>query len=238
VVDLVLLCLPLIALYGLLVLPELPGLWGHLVLWLFFAVFGWLGFREPQGPSRTAIVAFGLMAAFGCWYAVAYIPGEISRTLSQLRDEPAPEFALVTLQGEALAPESLEGRVVVLDFFATWCAPCVAELPEIDAIYRRYSGTPEVEVLVVANDSGGDTPEAILGFIDGRDLDVPFVYDPEGRAHRAFGFVGLPGLVVIDRAGRIRFTREGYNAAEGGFQKTLIEIVETTRAAAKPAQGS
>ncbi len=83
---------------------------------------------------------------------------------------------------------------------------------------------------MVANDSGGDTPGAIRAFVEKRDLEVPFLYDPGGKAHKAFGFAGLPGLVVIDRADRIRFTREGYNAAETGFQENLVELVEAPRA--------
>ena len=83
---------------------------------------------------------------------------------------------------------------------------------------------------MVANDSGGDTPESIRAFVEGRDLDVPFVYDPGGKAHKAFGFAGLPGLVVIDRTDRIRFTREGYNAAEHNFLENLVEIIEVLRA--------
>ncbi len=132
---------------------------------------------------------------------------------------------------------SLEGKVVVLDFFATWCAPCIAEMPEIDAIYRRFASIPDVEVLVVANDSGGDTPEAIRQFLAGRELEVPFLYDPSGKAHKAFGFAGLPGLVVIDRANRVRLMREGYNAAEHDFQENLVEMIESLRAGPQTASG-
>ena len=84
---------------------------------------------------------------------------------------------------------------------------------------------------MIANDSGGDTPGGDPDrSSEGRDLDVVFLYDPGGKAHRAFGFAGLPGLVVIDRAGRLRFTREGYNAAETDFQENLVEIIEASRA--------
>ena len=83
---------------------------------------------------------------------------------------------------------------------------------------------------MVANDSGGDTPEGIREFLAGRELEVPFLYDPGGKAHKAFGFAGLPGLVVIDRAGRVRLTREGYNAAEHDFQENLAEMIESLRA--------
>jgi thiol-disulfide isomerase/thioredoxin len=171
-----------------------------------------------------------ILAAVGSWYAFAYVPGAISNSLVRLQDEPAPEFAFDNLQGDAYPVASLEGKVVVLDFFATWCAPCIAELPEIDAIHRRYASAPDVEVLVVANDSGGDTPEGIREFLAGRELEVPFLYDPGGKAHKAFGFAGLPGLVVIDRAHRVRLTREGYNAAEHDFQENLAEMIESLRA--------
>jgi len=235
VVSFLLLCLPLMLFYAVLVVPQLPGLWPHLAIWLALALLGWLGFRSEGRPSRAVIGAFVAIATLASWYAFAYVPGEISRSLNQLRDEPAPAIALESLDGSSYPVESLRNKVVVLDFFATWCAPCIAELPEIDAIHRRYATAPDVEVLVVANDSGGDTPESIRAFAEGRNLDVSFVYDPGGKAHKAFGFAGLPGLVVIDRTDRIRFTREGYNAAEDDFQENLVEIIEALRATEGPA---
>ncbi len=230
VVGFLLLNLPLLLLFGSQVVPEMPSLWPHMALWFALALLGWLGFRAQGRSSRTAIAAVAILAAVGSWYAFAYVPGAISNSLVRLQDEPAPEFAFDNLQGDAYPVASLEGKVVVLDFFATWCAPCIAELPEIDAIHRRYASAPDVEVLVVANDSGGDTPEGIREFLAGRELEVPFLYDPGGKAHKAFGFAGLPGLVVIDRAHRVRLTREGYNAAEHDFQENLAEMIESLRA--------
>jgi peroxiredoxin len=230
VIGFLLLSLPLLLLFGTHVVSEMPGLWPHMVLWFALALVGWLGFRSQGRPSRATIAALAILAAVGSWYAFAYVPGAISRSLARFQDEPAPEFVFESLDGDPYPMASLEGKVVVLDFFATWCAPCIAEMPEIDAIYRRFASTPDVEVLVVANDSGGDTPEAIREFLAGRELEVPFLYDPGGKAHKAFGFAGLPGLVVIDRANRVRLTREGYNAAEHDFQENLVEMIESLRA--------
>jgi peroxiredoxin len=230
-VSLLLLCLPLLLVYGLLVVPELPGLWPHLLLWLGFALAGWYGFRLPGRARTSTLVALLALVVGGFWYGQIYVPAEISRSLSHFRNDPAPEYSLMNLDGTPYPMESLEGRVVILDFFATWCAPCIAELPELDELRHEFEDSDDVKIVVVANDSGGDTPEAISEFIRERNLELPFAYDPEGKAHSSFGFAGLPGLVVMDPAGNIRLTREGYNAAETQFQENLMELVESLRPA-------
>jgi thiol-disulfide isomerase/thioredoxin len=228
-VGFVLLCLPLLTIFCLLILPELPGLWPHLPLWIGSALLGWWGFRSGRRTAPAVLLAVVVLAIVSSWYALAYVPGSISRSLNRSVDEPAPAIALEHLDGSPYPADLLAGNVVVLDFFATWCAPCIAELPEIDAIHRSYAGASDVQVLVVANLTGGDTREKIRSFVDGHDFAVPFVIDPGATAHGAFGFTGLPGLVVIDRENHIRFQRQGYNAAEAGFEQTVVEIVEELR---------
>lgn len=227
VISFVLLCLPLMLVWVAAVLPQLSGLWPHMVAWLGFVLIGWYGFRPGHRPAALAFVALFVLGAGSFWYAEAYVPDAISRSLSQYRNDPSPPFSFVHLDGSPYPMESLDGKVLVIDFFALWCAPCIAEIPELEELRREVDHVGDVEVLVVANDSGGDTPEKISAWVDEHDPDLPFVYDPDGKAHAAFGFAGLPGLVIIDRQGNVRLTREGYNKAEVHLRENLVELIES-----------
>ncbi|HEY1252203.1 MAG TPA: TlpA disulfide reductase family protein [Thermoanaerobaculia bacterium] len=217
-----LLTAPLAIGFGSVALRELPFLWPHVALWALCAAagIGWVSARHAGRRRHLAAAGVLALGAVGLWYGTRYLPAVISKTLTRLRNDPAPSFALSDLDGRPIDAASWRDKVVVLDFFSTYCAPCVAELPQLQRA-RAELRSPDIVFLVVANDSGGDDPAAVRAFAAKRGIDLAFAWDPGSVVHKAFGFTGLPALVVLDRAGRVRMRHEGYNAADVNFRDDL-----------------
>lgn len=116
----------------------------------------------------------------------------------------APAFLATDLDGVAVTNATLAGKVVVLDFWATWCMPCIASMPKIQAIADDYAANPDVVVLAVQVDDQGDAREFMArnGFRlrtlpNARDMAI------------AFSVSGLPTYIVLDREGRVAFRMLG-----------------------------
>ena len=79
-------------------------------------------------------------------------------------------------KGAKITLNDLHGKVVLLDYWATWCAPCIEGLPELEAVYQKYRSNPRVAILAV-NPLMGDTPEKIHAFYEQKHLTVPLAFD-------------------------------------------------------------
>jgi thiol-disulfide isomerase/thioredoxin len=114
--------------------------------------------------------------------------------------KPAPELSFFDGEGNALSLEDFRGKVVVLNLWATWCAPCRHEMPSLDRLQATL-GEEGLQVLPLSLDRG--EVSQIQAFYDEVGLPTLGIYhDPEAAAGRAFGAYGLPTTIVIDREGR------------------------------------
>ena len=113
--------------------------------------------------------------------------------------EPAPAFALPRADGGSFSLEAARGSAVVVNFWATWCAPCREELPALDRLQRALAG----EGLVVVAVSVDARPEAVARFARERGLGFAVLVDPREEVARRYGVGAYPTTVVVDRAGRV-----------------------------------
>ena len=137
----------------------------------------------------------------------------------------APAYAAKTVVGGAASLASLRGKVVLLNAWATWCAPCRAEIPLIRAFHTRYAGQG-LEVVGVSLDES-DGGAAIGAFVKQYDMRYRIWRDPARRFLTDFRFDGLPMTVLVDRAGVIRWIWTGKLEArdttlDAAIRKSLV----------------
>ena len=113
---------------------------------------------------------------------------------------PVPEVTVETRTGEKVRLPDLKGRPLLINFWATWCGPCISEMPALDALAAERAGTP-LMIMAVSEDRKG---EAVVGpFLKKLQLThLPIYLDPETKALGAFRSDALPTTVLIDRNGR------------------------------------
>ncbi|MGE0439532.1 MAG: TlpA family protein disulfide reductase [Gemmatimonadales bacterium] len=112
-----------------------------------------------------------------------------------------PAFAVTTLAGRPLTADSLRGKVVLVNFWATWCLPCRVEMPLLDAMARRHRDAGLV-VLGFSVDQEG--PAAVRRFLAERDIGYPVAIVGPAEIRAFGGVVGYPTSILLDRSGRIR----------------------------------
>lgn len=113
---------------------------------------------------------------------------------------PLPPLAFQTMDGEETSLEAFKGKVVVLNLWATWCAPCREEMPSLDRLQARFKDQPVV-VLALSVDRAG--PERVQAFLDEVGVTQLHVYrDPKAAATRTLRVPGLPATLLVDKEGR------------------------------------
>jgi thiol-disulfide isomerase/thioredoxin len=127
------------------------------------------------------------------------------------REKYAPEFSFVATEGQTISLETLRGKVVLLDFWASWCAPCVRALPSVKKVQKDHARDP----FVVVGISGDDDKRAWLSFTDKNAMTWPQYWDERGRLRRLFDVQAIPTYVLLDGEGieRLRVRGAGFHEA-------------------------
>jgi thiol-disulfide isomerase/thioredoxin len=139
----------------------------------------------------------------------------------------APDFKLTTLEGDEVALSGLKGKVVLLDFWATWCAPCREAIPHLIDLHRTF-GQNGLEVIGMNVDQGDR--ETVLRFVKSMDIPYPILITPD-EVQRKYGVVSLPTTLLVDREGKIRQKFLGFTSE---ISKRLTATVEELTAEKPP----
>jgi cytochrome c biogenesis protein CcmG/thiol:disulfide interchange protein DsbE len=125
-------------------------------------------------------------------------------------------FHLKTTDGRSLGPPDFPGQVVVVDFWATWCAPCRIQAQILEPVSRDLQGHG---VQFLAADMG-EPEETVRGFLKGNPFPYPVLLDEDGKISDDLGINALPTLLVVDKKGSVRYLQPGL--ADGDTIKRII----------------
>ncbi|MFN3395617.1 MAG: TlpA family protein disulfide reductase [Thermodesulfovibrionales bacterium] len=123
------------------------------------------------------------------------------QTIKAIEGLDAPEISLNDLSGKSLKLSELNGSVVFINFWASWCQPCRDEMPSIQGLYNNFKGNDKFKMITILYK---DEPEKAISYLKENNLDLPLWIDREGKAAVAYGLTGVPETFIIDKKGILR----------------------------------
>ncbi len=167
---------------------------------------------------KPVLLIAALLLAVACCPCTALlpiVPQPAGRT--GLPEGTAPDFTLDRLGGGTVTLSDLRGHVVVLDFWATWCTPCIESMPYLQSLNDRYS-EQGVVVLAINQEESRSTVDR---FINGRGYTFTVLLDTDGAVARDYGVWGIPYTVVVDQSGMPHTVWAGPEGAEAEVLRLL-----------------
>jgi thiol-disulfide isomerase/thioredoxin len=138
---------------------------------------------------------------------------------SGMKPYPAPSLTFRTLDGKEIGPKDFSGKVVLVDFWATWCGYCAKSRPEVEAITKRHSADPFARISISADSN----EQALRGFLAAHPPMSHQVWDPKGQLGALFGVQALPTHVLIDAQGQVVHLVSGWSEGYGAGLDRAID---------------
>ncbi|MFC0274069.1 TlpA family protein disulfide reductase [Metabacillus herbersteinensis] len=145
-----------------------------------------------------AVTLLVFLIGYAVWTAIS--PKEPREGLA--KGNAAPNFELQTLSGETVQLADYQGKKVLLNFWATWCGPCRAEMPDMQKLYDKYEGN--VVVLAVNLTNTEKSVESVDAFVKELNLSFPIAIDEEGAINTKYEVLSYPTSYILDEEGRIQ----------------------------------
>ena len=169
-----------------------------------------------------------LRGAAAAAMAVAAAGALAEADIKPWKGKPALPLARSSIEGKPFDLKAMKGRVLVVNFWATWCEPCREEMPSLQRLRDKLAGKP-FEVITV---NFGESAEKITPFLDKEKVTLPVLLDTQKETARDWGVRGVPMTFLVDARGRVRYSAFGERDWSEGSPLTLVEklVAEAPRA--------
>ena len=135
----------------------------------------------------------------------------------------APDFTLRTMDGPNLRLQEQRGRVVLMNFWATWCGPCRQEMPHMNRLYEKYKSSG----FVILGVNVDEDPKNAAGVASKLGVKFPVLWDTDKNVSKLYELSTMPSTVLIDRDGKVRYIHRGYlSGYEETYDKQIRELLK------------
>jgi thiol-disulfide isomerase/thioredoxin len=135
---------------------------------------------------------------------------------------PAPAFQLGSADGKPVDLAGLRGKVVLINFWASWCGPCRKEMPILEQLNRQY----RAKGLALIGINVEPDSRAALQWLKATPVSFPILFDTDSRVSKLYQVAGMPNTVIIDRKGTVRYVHRGYQAgAENEYLDQIRQLI-------------
>jgi peroxiredoxin len=142
--------------------------------------------------------------------------------LAEATQGAAPDFTLKSQKNGSLKLSELRGKVILINFWASWCGPCRQEMPVLDELYQHYRSL-DFTILGVNVEQNSDDAKSLLKDVP---VSFPILFDTENKISKLYDVKGMPSTVLVDRDGNIRYVHMGYQpGAEAEYQTHIRALV-------------
>ena len=142
--------------------------------------------------------------------------------------EKAAAFKLTDLQGDSVSMADLRGKVVFLNIWATWCAPCREEMPSMEKLYERLHGDKDFVMLAVSQDTS--SRDEVVAYVKKHGYHFDVLLDPKNAVAEAYNVSGVPETFIIDREGRIVAHHSGaFDWSQPAIRDALEELLKDNK---------